>query len=448
MPKRKARSSLLPERLVARLWRNRASRGTLQAQDGRNLRVIYPGRPNGGPGPDFRDALLKWEGSPIIQGDVEIHRDPAAWRQHGHHQDLRYNNVLLHVVLRSSPSHTVRRQDGFAVPVVGLDTAPDTLAPRESGVPEATARWRLQEWRGLSQARLRLLLDQAGERRFLDRSARLQAELRHEDIEELLYRGMLEALGYSQNRGPFLELGRRLPWRTVRSAGLGLSQELRLPAITRWMMAGAGLLPKSSLALAGPLRRITPLEPGAWCFAGVRPANRPDRRIAGAAVLLARHLDTGWLAGFLPLVQEASVNPLGSTLTVVQDGVTLVGRSRALDMAVNVILPMVHAWCVVNDNPELARSCLTLYQVTPRLADNEITREMAKLLRRGALSIGGGARRQQGLLHLYRLLLNGALASPDEESATRERGNSLTVSEGGLRPPSELPLGGSCEGVL
>lgn len=242
-------------------------------------------------------------------------------------------------------------------------------------------------------------------------------ELQAEDVEELLYRGILEALGYSQNRRPFLELAQRLPWHTLRPAALSLAQGSRPRAVRGWMLAAAGLLggsgpgaPSSYLARMGaPFEHVTPLDPRAWCFAGVRPANRPDRRITGAAALLGEYLDAGLLEGFTPKVKATSLRGLGKALTVVQEGVTLIGRSRALDMGVNVVLPVMHAWGVAIGDPALARGCLGMYRRAPRLAENEITREMAALLGIAASSLGGGALRQQGLMHLYRLVLKDGL---------------------------------------
>ena len=95
-----AHFSLLPERLLARLWRSRAGRSLLTT-DGRRLSVVYPGRPAPGHGPDFRDALLELEGMPL-RGDVEVHRKARDWLAHGHHWDPAYDLVVLHVVGRRS----------------------------------------------------------------------------------------------------------------------------------------------------------------------------------------------------------------------------------------------------------------------------------------------------------------------------------------------------------
>src|SRR5262245_59212593 len=44
----------------------------LATPDGHSVNVIYPGRPNFGAGPDFRDAVLQIDGREL-RGDVELH---------------------------------------------------------------------------------------------------------------------------------------------------------------------------------------------------------------------------------------------------------------------------------------------------------------------------------------------------------------------------------------
>ena len=414
MPQPKAKKPLLPERLLSRLWRDREWRRIRFTGDGRRLRVLYPGRPNGGPGTDFRDAVIQVDDTPPVRGDVEVHRRAAGWNQHGHHRDSRYNGVVLHVVQQPSGDAITYRQDGRAVPVAELQAG---RAPRSGQVqnnhPDAAFSY-LRRWRALPLEELGRLLDQAGERRFLNKSSVFHAALQREDAEELLYRSILEALGYNRNREPFLELALRLPWRALRDAVRDIPLHSRRLAIRRLLTGMAELSGNGTSATKmgaspgwGELSgHATPMEPSAWCFAGVRPANQPHRRIAGAAALLADYVDTGLLAGLLPLAGEKSVAALRKALTVIDDWVTFIGPDRALDVAVNVVLPLLHAWGRFTGDPGVAGSCLSLYERAPHLAENEVTREMTALLRYPKkIALARGAIRQQGLIHLYRLLL-------------------------------------------
>ena len=66
--------------------------------DGGRWRVIWPGRWNLGPGPDFREAQLLDRDGRARRGDVELHLRPSGWVAHGHQDDTAYDRVLLHVV--------------------------------------------------------------------------------------------------------------------------------------------------------------------------------------------------------------------------------------------------------------------------------------------------------------------------------------------------------------
>jgi hypothetical protein len=128
----------------------------------------------------------------------------------------------------------------------------------------------------------------------------------------------------------------------------------------------------------------------------------PQRRIVGAGYLLARYLGRGLVPGLLQVVGEADVERghrrLEGGLMIKRDGYgTLIGRGRAREMVVNVLLPFSFAWA----DGQLREHALELYRNYPRLEENQITREMSRQLLVGS-GVVNSARRQQGLLHLYK----------------------------------------------
>ena len=410
MAKRKL--PLIPERLLARLWQTRAQRRSLSTADGRRVRVLYPGRRNGGPGPDFRDAMIQVDKAPPQRGDVEVHLTDSGWREHGHHEDPNYNNVMLHVVMKRMSKRATERQDGREVPVTTLSVqSGETEAPLELPL--------LRKWKSLEKADLILAIEEAGERRFRKRSNFYLGELHGEDADELLYRGIMESLGYSRNRDAFLKLARLAPWRRLRRAGEGLPGAQRVSEVRRVLKTTAGLEDGERTAGVEGMRKDE------WRFAGVRPGNQPLPRIEGAAALAARFLDTGLVRGLRPAIAEDGPGPLVRALTASEGGRTLIGKSRALDMAVNHVLPFFHAWSILIENGSLAENGLRLYFRMPRLADNEMTREMASLLEieRRLLK---GAVAQQGLIQMYREMLAGGVDGGSLE-AVRERGAAYRV---------------------
>ena len=126
----------------------------------------------------------------------------------------------------------------------------------------------------------------------------------------------------------------------------------------------------------------------------------------GAAMLLDRCLEAGLAAGLREVVEELSPAKLtGSLCAGSHTGPAYVGRGRAKDLAVNAVLPFMHAWDEVEVQDGAPGVPEALYRRFPLLADNEITREMtAQLLPAGWRGAVSNARRQQGLLHLSALL--------------------------------------------
>ena len=98
---------------------------------------------------------------------------------------------------------------------------------------------------------------------------------------------------------------------------------------------------------------------------------------------------------------------LTQTLTVTgsDDKPAPIGPARARDIAVNVALPFLHGYSTLSGNHAEAAKMLELYRRYGPLSDNEITRELAAALQQpGWGRIANNARRQQGLIHLQRLL--------------------------------------------
>jgi hypothetical protein len=68
---------------------------------------------------------------------------------------------------------------------------------------------------------------------------------------------------------------------------------------------------------------------------------------------------------------------------------------------VNVILPFVFSWGEMTVDPEMKEKTIKLYAYYPKLAENEITRHMARQLCLED-SFALTACRQQGLIYIFR----------------------------------------------
>ena len=401
------------ERALATLWERAASLPDgLTTQDGRRYWVNYPGRPNPRAGPDFLDARLRTESGQTVIGDVELHLNAPDWYGHGHHSDPNYNGVVLHVVLSARGHSTTSQHSKMRVPVASLQGFLGELG--EAGQLEPAAPQDLAE--------LNAELDLAGDERFLSRSRGFFLEFKQSAPDQVIYRSLMEALGYASNRKPFRQLADRVPF----SALATLKDE---PRSTRGMAIHAALLSASGLAslvksdpqkqelirLARRLpRHLTlnttgagPLSQDGWRLFRVRPHNHPLRRLQGAVRILegclraglARHLSDVLIRdGAGGIEKEFLVKPY-------------IGAGRARDIAVNVALPFLHALGHLEPGEGLTSLALSSYRRSPGLAENEITREMRKLTGMPSKS-RISARRHQGLMHLYRTGYRTALERP------------------------------------
>ena len=373
----------IPERLLSKLWQERAARRQyLRAANGRRFRVVYPGRPGTTAGPDFRDAVLEEEGVGLVRGDVEVHVRQRDWDAHGHGSDPRYNGVVLHVVadLDREGKPLTRLRSGQNVPVLSLmPLLDDEPSPRED--PDIWSVLRPCGYHPPSSVEeLGDLLDRAGDARFLDRSQAFHALLSQEDPDQVLYASLMEALGYSQNMQPFQELAYRVPYSRLSGLVAASPPDDERRTVEVALLKAAELLPAPNSK--GPM-------PGSgWRLFRVRPQNHPVRRMIGFSHVLYPFLrrqelwsdgddSVGWrgvgLAGGFArqLLSPMEAGPgrrvaaLERTLMGAhgryREGVAPIGRGRAGDMAVNCVLPILHVLGGSRAQGQLAERCLELY---------------------------------------------------------------------------------------
>ena len=221
---------------------------------GQPVAVVYRGRWSAGSGPDFSGAMLTLgEGGAHLQrGDVEMHLRCADWYAHGHDTDPRYNGVALHVVLWPLGAKPVTRADGVSVPTLVLADyitlpAPQLLdqitplMPNLGTISEEPCWQRTQHW---PIERLIEHVEAAGDARIEEKTARMEADLDvYGSLDEVLYRGLLDALGYSSNREPMRPLATALPLSTLISLPYTAFLSERATLLEAVLLGAAGLLP-------------------------------------------------------------------------------------------------------------------------------------------------------------------------------------------------------------
>ncbi len=412
-----------PEKQAVLIWQQVVGKELTSSED-ELVSVIYPGRTNGDNGPDFRDAVIVSK-SNLMQGDVEVHVKSSDWYSHEHHADAEYNNVILHVVMWHDCNSATLLQSGKPVPVLCLAKA---LRHQAYLLPYRQLPCS-QILDHVDRQTLGKLLNTAGEERFTQKAMHFQAELKQEEVGQVLFRGIMRALGYAKNTKPFEDLADRMPLNSIESReGLALKQAL--------LLGTAGLLPSQRWQgkfarekevqeleqiwqSAG--KKIKTMKEGDWNLSHIYPNNSPVRRIVALSYLIERYYEGTLLAGILQLVKEAPLpgghRVLENGLTVASDGYwrnhfdfdvrsktkisALLGNSKAGEIAVNVILPFAFSWGELADEAKLTENAIELYRNYPKLAEHFITRHMTKQLSLEEFP-DFTACHQQGLIHVFR----------------------------------------------
>jgi len=92
------KTSFMNEELLQFIWRYRYfNHSGLQTISGNHLKIEYSGLLNTNQGPDFLDAKIYIDDI-LLAGSVELHVKSSDWIRHHHSNDIRYSNVILHVV--------------------------------------------------------------------------------------------------------------------------------------------------------------------------------------------------------------------------------------------------------------------------------------------------------------------------------------------------------------
>jgi hypothetical protein len=410
------------ERQARLIWQQTLGAKLTSTED-EQFNIIYPGRINGDSGPDFRDAVIVSK-SHLMKGDVEVHVRASDWYSHKHHADVEYNNVVLHVVMWHDCNSVTVLRSGKKVPVLCLARA---LRHQAYLLPYTLPCFPILDRMDIPT--LNKILDTAGEQRFRQKVKRYRAELKQKRAAQVLFGGIMGALGYAKNTKPFVELADRMPLASIElKEGLAAKQAL--------LLGTAGLLPCQRQQLQPNKERevqqleqiwhsmdssVESLKETDWNLSHIYPNNSPVRRIIAQSYLLERYDRGGFLAGILHAVRETPTSDgyrlLQHRFTVHSDGYwrdhfdfgvrsrtkisALLGHSKAGEIAVNVLLPFVFSWGELANETKLTHHAIDLYRSYPSLAENCLTQHMKKQLGLKESS-DFTARRQQGLIHIFR----------------------------------------------
>ncbi len=362
---------------VQALWFEQLYQPELATDDGRTVQIIQPGFWNHGGGPDFTRAVVRFHkdgksDDDVTIGNVEVHLRPADWNAHGHHADAAYNETILHAVWETRSGKTVFPATASfrRVPQVVLGTQlvapwaelqPVCASLLRGPLPGAVPGRCSPELARRPANQIADILRAAGLFRLRQKARRWFWRQRLTSPEQALHEALAEALGFHANQVPMRLVAQRLPWTLLRS----LDPEARLAHL----FGLAGFLPNESVTrlqseTRGWLRKLWeiwwkargPLDyallpRSQWRLAGLRPLNRPERRLAALAQIVPR------VPELLAALRARDAERFSATLLAIRDPFwekhatltgaplrtpcRLLGEERAHDILINVFWPMV-----------------------------------------------------------------------------------------------------------
>jgi hypothetical protein len=431
--------SPVSEHVVQCIWYDQIfSEDNLTTLDGHGLRVLSPGWWNHQEGPDFKNAQIEFNGV-LENGDVEIHLSASGWKQHHHHLDARYNDVILHVVLSGGDDE--RRactEEGRRIPTL-------SLAPYLSGDPADLASvmladeypYRVAHSHGKCAevvqrqgvAPLGAVLSLAGEWRMLNKARAMRERMDIAGREQGVYEAFLYACGFSHFKHHFRTIARHLPYERARQLALRDAHLLEAA-----FLQIAGLLPNElpegttavpHFARLRALRResLSGMRslPLSWRRVGVRPNNNPERRLAGAARVFTRTAQRGFLES-IDLLWRTEQSPLqrrrafealfpsasgfwathctwsGKKMT--RPSAPL-GGGRIRSIIGNVFVPASLALARQGRDRRREEAVYALFLALPKEPDNQIIKKMLPRVVGIGAKISINFQRQQGVLQLY-----------------------------------------------
>lgn len=389
------------------------------------ITVISPGTWNLEAGPDFLDAKILFEGKELA-GDVEIHRGTSDWNSHGHHKDNNYKNVILHVIAKNNIPAGHKASYAPSIPVIGIQ--PHNSSSDFSDSDRFPNGKCVSFFSSFDNEKLYSFFRSAGLKRFNMKTEDILKEMLKNGAEATCSKLIFEACGYKKNRRNFVELFKRF----------FEHENIKSPELQEAILWGeSGLLPDTSASLLDKEMkayakkcwklwwslRIETREDIPWIHSGVRPLNSPERRIAALNIIFSRLSRTpltflsstakkiGSPAGFL-----AFINKIFHCSHDLWDNyfdfykkrskpAAVLGSSRILDIAVNVILPSLKACAIIQRDKILSEFIKDTWLLLPATQTNRTVNiashrwfmppEISENILMDAASC-------QGALHLYK----------------------------------------------
>lgn len=378
--------------------------------DTQAINIIDSGHLNYDNGPDIQNAILEIGG--IIQkGDIEFHLNPEDWFKHGHNEDRRYQNLILHILwdaprvidsslLKRFPHLVLRHQLNipFSDWLQNMNMFEQDGSWNSYPAPETTSLT-LQQLRNYGQIRFKRKVE------------RLKCWLKQFSFEDALFISLAEALGYSKNKFSF----RQLLWENPPSKIFQFIPKLHCSVIGIWVYLAmcADLLTAQSFthltAYQKPIitkiynlftyyneRGILPdLQLSDWYFSRIRPANNPIIRLAALAQIVYKYQASSLFKVILNSASERQslknlllklqahiqfpfhnqlIEAIQALYRFSINNTQTIGITRIRQFIINSVLPILFLWAERTGNTVFQQYIEGLYEEFPACDDTSMNK--------------------------------------------------------------------------
>ncbi len=379
----------MKEELLHYLWQTKSfDLADLETTEGETVSLIKFGTHNVNAGPDFLNGQVKI-GDTLWNGHIEIHTQASHWRNHRHHNDIAYNNVILHVVYENdSPILNANNQ---AIPTIELKNRfPFSyiddhlkLISSLSWIPCA------DHLSQIDQSKVPFFLERLLVNRLEEKCKRISelCKSTKNDWEEVLYKLLLRYLGLKINSDGFQRLSEVLPYSILKKQAESIQQKESL------LFGQADLLSgndsyfqelKKEYKHQQNKYKLTPMRGVEWLFAKLRPANFPTIRIAQIAALyhktpsLFSEIIAAKSLTELEELFEISASTYWDTHYIPEKTSTKrkkkIGKTTKQILIINVVAPLIFAYATAKDDEPLKEKALDILYKLPSENNNIIRR--------------------------------------------------------------------------
>ncbi|MBN2364999.1 MAG: DUF2851 family protein [Calditrichaeota bacterium] len=352
---------------------------------GKSLLIECLGKINPDNGPDFINSTIRVNGI-LMKGDIECHIRCQDWYNHGHDEDRRYKQVILHVLWEEPGKIPEKLSEKFPHLVLSRFLSLDfnswlkIMEEFNSDLLQSNT----EQDCSLSDSEL---LSYAS-RRFRRKALEIRGWSEVYGWENTVYLGLGRALGYSKNSGPFVELLKKFPSSEILKSVHPLQRSpLIFWAVLAWQ---SGLLerPFRNRSQSGeefwyrflyqvrkqlqhtlPVKKQSLLQ---WNFSRLRPLNNPYFRMAGLAQVLFHYQERSLFQHLMNLFSERY--ELGRLCSEIESALCLplstefqplfshllgfaasprrtMGSERCRIFILNILLPLFYVWGGLNEQP-------------------------------------------------------------------------------------------------